>query len=175
MTMEPILIRTRSTMSISKIISIVGAVLLRIVATAQGDGTIAFGTRLAPRVQMARSRALAKTLAKDHAPEWRAKGDQHRTYRYPGTDVDVAYRISVPASWDGKSKLPLVLFLHGGGSDESRYLDQNDGQLVKLAQQHGYLLMSPLGWSPQDAYGSCLRLPAVFGQAEAAARQRTTA
>ena len=33
----------------------------------------------------------------------------------------------------------------------------------------------PLGWSPLGAYGTCLRLPAVFGQAETAAQQRTTA
>jgi predicted peptidase len=32
-----------------------------------------------------------------------------------------------------------------------------------------------LGWSPLGAYGTCLRLPAVFGQAEAAAQQRATA
>ena len=47
--------------------------------------------------------------------------------------------------------------------------------LLKLAEDHGYLLVSPLGWSPLGAFGTCLRLPAVFGQAEAAAQQRTTA
>src|SRR6185369_1354502 len=42
-------------------------------------------------------------------------------------------------------------------------------------EDHGYLLVSPLGWNPMGAYGTCLRLPAVFGQAEPAAQQRTTA
>jgi len=65
--------------------------------------------------------------------------------------------------------------LHGGGSNESQYLDQNGKQLLKLAEDHGYLLVSPMGWSPLGAFGTCLRLPAVFGEAEAAAQQRTTA
>jgi predicted esterase len=81
----------------------------------------------------------------------------------------------VPTTWDGKAKLPLVLMLHGGGSNESQYLDQNNKQLLKLAEDHGYLLVSPLGWNPLGAFGTCLRLPAVFGEAEAAAQQRTTA
>jgi poly(3-hydroxybutyrate) depolymerase len=78
----------------------------------------------------------------------------------------------VPTTWDGTSKLPLVMMLHGGGANEHTLLDQHDGQLLKLAEQHGYLLVSPLGYSPTGAYGTCLRLPAVFGHAEAAARMR---
>ncbi len=57
------------------------------------------------------------------------------------------------------------MFLHGGWNDESSYLDQNDKQLVKLADEHGYLLVSPLGC--KGAYGNSLSLPAVFGQPEA--------
>ena len=52
-------------------------------------------------------------------------------------------------------------------------LDNHD-RIASLAEQHGYVLISPLGYSPMGAYGTCLRLPAVFGQAEAAAQQRTT-
>ena len=82
------------------------------------------------------------------------------------------YRLYVPIAWDGQSKLPLIVMLHGGGSDENRYLDGNGKQLLHLAEQHGYALVSPLGYSPLGAYGTPLRLPAVFGQPEAAAKQR---
>jgi len=58
--------------------------------------------------------------------------------------------------------------LHGGGSDENMYLDQNNKQILKLAEEHGYILVSPLGYSRTGAYGTCLRLPAVFGQPEEA-------
>lgn len=62
------------------------------------------------------------------------------------------------------------MMLHGGGSNENMYLDQNNKQLLNLAEKHGYILVSPLGYSPTGAYGTYLRLPAVFGQPEAAAK-----
>jgi poly(3-hydroxybutyrate) depolymerase len=151
------------------------ALLLSSLASAQDNGVIAFGTNLEPKQQVAQSQALAKSMAKPGSSGWRAKGDQHRTYRFPGTEMDLGYRVYVPTTWDSRSKLPLVLMLHGAGSNESRYLDMNGKQLLTLAEQHGYLLVSPLGWSPMGAYGTCLRLPAVFGEDEAAAQQRATA
>ena len=141
---------------------------------AQDGRIIPFGTALDPETQMHQSQQLAKSLASPGTPQWQAKGDQRRTYRFPGTNAEIAYRIYVPTTWDGKAKLPLVVMLHGAGSNESMYLDQNNKQLLKLAEQHGYVLISPLGYSPMGAYGTCLRLPAVFGQAEAAAQQRKT-
>ena len=151
------------------------AILFPLLAVAQDNGVIAFGTKLVPKTQVAQSQHLAKSLAKPGSPGWQAKGDQRRTYRFPGTETDLPYRVYVPTTWDGNAKLPLVMMLHGGGSNESQYLDQNNKQLLKLAEDHGYLLVSPLGWSPMGAFGTCLRLPAVFGQAETAAQQRTTA
>lgn len=151
------------------------AVITASIAVAQDNGTIAFGTKLAPKTQIAQSQQLAKSLAKPGEAGWQAKGDQKRTYRFPGTETDLAFRIYVPTTWDGKSKLPAILMLHGGGSNESQYLDSNNKQLLKLAEEHGYLLVSPMGWSPLGAYGTCLRLPAVFGQNEVAAQQRATA
>jgi predicted peptidase len=156
-------------------LAILQAILFPLLAVAQDNGVIAFGTKLVPKTQVAQSRAFAQSMAKPGTPGWQARGDQHRTYRFPGTETDLPYRVYVPTSWDGKAKLPLVLMLHGGGSNESQYLDQNNKQLIKLAEDHGYLLVSPLGWSPLGAFGTCLRLPAVFGQAETAAQQRATA
>ena len=84
------------------------------------------------------------------------------------------YRIAlyVPKTWDGKASLPIILMLHGAGANEGTYLDQADGLLMKLAEQHGYIVVSPLGFTPLGAYGNPLRLPAVFGQTAAAASQR---
>ncbi|MGK3984395.1 hypothetical protein WME99_15225 [Sorangium sp. So ce136] len=128
--------------------------------------TISFGTSLDPRTQVLEARALAESVADPSSPQWRARGDQRRTYHFPAAGADVPYRVCVPERWDGTSKLRLVMFLHGAGNDESSYLDQNDKQMVKLADEHGVLLVSPLGY--QGAYGTFLRLPAVFGQPEAA-------
>ncbi|WP_437949269.1 hypothetical protein WME98_53415 [Sorangium sp. So ce296] len=128
--------------------------------------TISFGTTLDPRAVVLEARALATSVADPGSPQWRAKGDQRRTYRFPAAGADVPYRVCVPNRWDGTSELPLVMFLHGAGNDESSYLDQNNKQMVTLADQHGVLLVSPLGYN--GAYGNFLRLPAVFGQPEEA-------
>ena len=129
---------------------------------------ISFGTTLDPSVQTATSQQLARQLASPSSASWRAKGDQHRTYRFAEADQNIPYRVCVPTKWDGTSNLPLVMFLHGASNDESSYLDQNDKQMVKLAEQHGYLLVSPLGYN--GAYGTFLRLPADFSKPDEAAR-----
>jgi len=99
-------------------------------------------------------------------------GDQQREYLFAPTGETMPYRIYVPTSWDGAAALPIVLFLHGAGSNERSYLDMADGIVRRLAEQHGYIVVSPLGFRPMGAYGNPLRLPAVFGESEAAATQR---
>ncbi len=99
-------------------------------------------------------------------------GDQHREYVFAPTGATMPYRVYVPTGWDGRSSLPIMLFLHGAGANERTYLDIADGLLRKLAQRHGYIVVSPLGFSPLGAYGNPIRLPAVFGESQTAAAQR---
>ena len=124
------------------------------------------------RNRSANPRRWPKSIASPGDPQWRAKGDLHRKYHFPAANADMPYRLYVPTSWDGKSRLPLVMILHGAGSDENWYVDANDKQLIRLAEQHGYILVSPLGYTRMGAYGTPLRLPAVFGNPEIAAKQR---
>jgi len=102
----------------------------------------------------------------------RATGDQQRQYIFPPTGQQMPYRIYVPTTWDGKRSLPILMMLHGAGANERTYLDQGDGLLRKLAEQHGYIVVSPLGFTPLGAFGNPLRLPAVYGESAAAATQR---
>jgi poly(3-hydroxybutyrate) depolymerase len=112
---------------------------------------------------------IAGSVAAQTAP---AMGDQHRRYLFAPTGAEMPYRIYVPTTWDGRSSLPIVLFLHGAGANESTYLDMAGGLLKQLAEEHGYIVVSPLGFTPLGAYGNPLRLPAVFGESAAAAAQR---
>lgn len=102
----------------------------------------------------------------------RATGDQQREYVFAPTGQRLPYRVYVPTNWDGKRALPILLFLHGAGANERTYLDTADGLVRKLAEKHGYIIVSPLGFTPMGAYGNPLRLPAVFGENAAAATQR---
>jgi predicted esterase len=136
-------------------------------ACTSSQRSISFGTLLDGQCVMTAAQQLAKSLANSSSSQWQAKGDQHRTYHFAEANTDEPYRIYVPTNWDGKSSLPLAMFLHGSGSDENTYLDQNNKQMVNLAQQHGYLLVSPLG--DKGAYGNFLRLTSPFGdEADAA-------
>lgn len=135
-------------------------------ALGQTSPQVAWGTDLEPDAQSLESRALAKSLANPQSTQWRAKGDQRRTYRFAAAGADLPYRVCVPSGWNGQAPLPLVMFLHGSGNNESSYLDQDNKLMVRLAEEHGFLLVSPLGH--QGAFGTFIRLPAVFDeQAEA--------
>jgi predicted peptidase len=130
------------------------------------------GTTLDPEMQIRAAQELARKIAVPDSPQWQAKGDQKRSYSFPEADAEMRYRICVPSAWDGKSRLPMAVMLHGAGGNENTYLDQNNKLLPKLAEQHGYLLVSPLGYSTMGAYGTCIRLPTVFGESETGAQQR---
>ena len=150
------------------------AVLLTLasgILLAQG-ASIPFGSALDADQQIAESLKLAKDVLEAPNQQLLTKGDQHRIYNFPAANKAMGYRLYVPATWDGQSRLPLIVMLHGAGSDENRYMDSNNKQIELLAEQHGYVVVSPLGYSPMGAYGTPLRLPAVFGQAETAAKQR---
>jgi poly(3-hydroxybutyrate) depolymerase len=127
---------------------------------------IFFGTELDAATVMAASRELAQTSVDPASAQWRTKGDQHRTYHFDGTNKDEPYRLYVPTTWDGQSQLPLVMFLHGAGSNENTYVDQNDKLMLRLAEEHGFLLVAPLGAA--GAYGNFLRLSAPFGNQQGA-------
>lgn len=94
----------------------------------------------------------------------RGLGSQHRSYCFVEAGKDMPYRLYVPTSWDGESALPLILFLHGAGSDENRYIDANDKQLERLAEEHGYILVAPLGYSVMGAFGAGMRLGSSWGE-----------
>lgn len=87
------------------------AVLLVIVTStlaAQQTGPIPFGSALDADRQIAESQQLAKETT---PPQLRAKGDQHRTYYFPAAKSGMPYRLYVPTTWDGLSKLPLIVML----------------------------------------------------------------
>lgn len=123
---------------------------------------IVFGTDLVPSEQMEESRLLATSVMLTILETSNDGRDIHYSYYFEEAGENMPFRVCLPCSWNGKDKLPLILFLHGGWNDENSYLDQNDRQLIRLADDNGFILVSPLG--AHAAYGNNLVLPAEFGR-----------
>src|SRR5579864_4226170 len=74
-------------------------------------------------------------------PQYQAKGDVHRTYKFPDTGESMPYRIYVPSKWTPAAKLPLMVILHSGPSEDVPF-ERGDGALTKVAEAHSYIILS---------------------------------
>jgi len=88
------------------------------------------------------------------APLHRHVGEQYRVYEFPGTGEPIPYRLFVPESWTPERKLPVLVTLRAGNSINNSHRGGNE--LVKLARERGYIVISPLGYRgySQPYYGS---------------------
>jgi dipeptidyl aminopeptidase/acylaminoacyl peptidase len=97
---------------------------------------------------------LLKSLEAGKDPLYRAKGDSERHYWFEEAREMMAYHVYAPMKWDGKAKLPMVLVLHGNTRDQDYYFDRDGHILAKMAEQHGYLVVCPMGYRPSAGWGS---------------------
>lgn len=88
------------------------------------------------------------------APMYRQTGEQYRVYDFPGTGEPVPYRLFVPETWKPGQKLPVLVTLRAGTSINNNHRGGNE--LVKLARERGFIVVSPLGYRglAQPYYGS---------------------
>ena len=100
------------------------------------------------------SAEVLKSLEAGKDPVLRAKGDHERYYWFEEAGEMMAYHLYVPTKWDSKSKLPMVLVLHGNTRDQDYYFDRDDHTLAKMAEQHGYVVVCPMGFRPSAGWGS---------------------
>jgi predicted peptidase len=76
-----------------------------------------------------------------------------RTHVLPqAPGVEIPYGVYVPTTYDAGRPTPLVVALHGLGSDEMYMMEYND--LVELAERYGYLVATPMGYNERGWYGS---------------------
>lgn len=103
---------------------------------------------------IARSNAIVADLKAGRDDVWQAKGLQNRAYRFEETGELVPYQLYVPSSWTPERKWPLVVALHGANLDETNMLGRAGGAMQKVAEKHGFIVLSPLGYRLNSAYGS---------------------
>lgn len=93
--------------------------------------------------------AAAQTPQPDPAdPLYQAKGEQARSYVFPGTDERIPYHIYVPASWSTTARLPLVILTHGANQPATAPFQRPtaDPTLARMAGKRGFIVAAVTGY-----------------------------
>ena len=101
---------------------------------------------------LARSATLLASLERGADPVWRKGGETVRHYYMPEADEILPYHVFVPSRWNGRSALPLVFILHGNSRDQDFYFERDERIIPRTADRHGYMVVAPLGYSPNAGY-----------------------
>ena len=95
------------------------------------------------------------------AREWNVARVQGHTYVFEETGEEMPYALFVPADYDTAREWPLIVSLHGLGRPYD-WMMGYDG-FIDFAERDGYIVVSPLGYSPRGWYGS-RTLPENLGE-----------
>ena len=79
---------------------------------------------------------------------YQAKGEQEKSYIFPGTTESIAYHIYVPAKWDKNTKLPLVILTHGANQPSTAPFQRpmQNPTLAKMAEERGFIVAAVTGY-----------------------------
>jgi predicted peptidase len=80
-------------------------------------------------------------------------GDFKRAYLLEAAGEIMPYRMYVPTAYSASRTYPLIVALHGLGGTEDSFFNGYNGEMVKLAEQHGYIVAAPLGFRVDGSYG----------------------
>lgn len=111
-----------------------------------------------------RSSDILGALKAGRDPVRQATGLQNRAHRFAETGELIPYQVYVPTNWTPAKRWPLVVALHGANLDETNMLGRDGGGMQKLAEQHGFVVVTPLGYRLNSAYGSERGLAGLAGR-----------
>jgi predicted esterase len=80
-------------------------------------------------------------------------GDMKRHYLLEPAREVMPYRVQVPTNYSPTNATPVIVALHGLGQTEDSFFEAYGRALPRLAEQHGYLLVAPLGYRVDGGYG----------------------
>lgn len=75
----------------------------------------------------------------------------HRSYVMSETDETIPYALFIPSTYDPARSSPLMVSLHGAGRQYDWLM--NYAGFLDLAEQHGYVVVTPLGYTRRGGYG----------------------
>ena len=76
---------------------------------------------------------------------------QHLSYVMEETGETIPYALFVPSSYDPATPAPLMVSLHGAGRQYDWLM--NYAGFLDLAEHHGYVVVTPLGYTRRGGYG----------------------
>ena len=112
-----------------------------------------------PDRDLAAAEAVAAGVKSGKDPFASRTGDFKRHYRLDAANEIIPYRMYVPTSYNGSKAFPLIVALHGLGGTEDSFFDNYNKTMPPLAEQHGYILVTPLGYRVDGSYGWGLGTP----------------
>ena len=116
---------------------------------------IALGT-FNPVRDLATAESLLVAVKAKKDPWAGRTGDLRRHYLLASAGEIMPYRVYVPRSYTAGRKMPLVVALHGLGGTENDFFDGYGRAMPALAEKHGYIVVAPLGYRVDGAYGVSL-------------------
>lgn len=103
--------------------------------------------------EIRRSLTLLAAIETGTDPLLRVKGEHARHYQFDEAGEIMPYRVFVPSKYDGTTKLPLVVVLHGSGADQDTYFKLRGPVLTTEAEKHGFIVVTPMGYRPSGGWG----------------------
>ena len=100
---------------------------------------------------LASADALAQREARDDEYAVNDPRVQHRSYVMEETGETIPYALFVPSGYDPASPAPLMVSLHGAGRQYDWLM--NYAGFLDQAEQHGYVVVTPLGYTRRGGYG----------------------
>ena len=77
---------------------------------------------------------------------------QKRSYEFKEAGKEMEYALFVPASYSATQEYPLIVALHGLGSNPQQIMHYRG--LTDLAEEHRYIVVAPMGYNERGWYGS---------------------
>jgi len=102
--------------------------------------------------------ALALVPLASHAQEAEKKQEVRkgkilkRSYFFKEADKNISYNLYVSEKYDAEKAAPLVVLLHGLGSNPSQIIRYKG--ITDEAEERGYILVAPYGYNERGWYGS---------------------
>ena len=95
---------------------------------------------------------VSATTARIQELSYQFEGAPWSSVVYENVGVEMEYQMYVPTTYDGSTAYPLMVLLHGLGSNPGGIIRYQG--LTDLAEERGYIVAAPMGYNSRGWYGS---------------------